>query len=78
VAADVLERAKVDIARADELVTEILGRVERAAEAAERGVLGPVREISALIAGVREGLGYLFGRRRPAGQKRGSEEQLFI
>lgn len=79
VAAELLERARVDVVRVDELFAGILGRVERAAESAERGVLGPVREISALVAGIRRGFGYFFSRQGPAGRRRGpDEEQLFV
>lgn len=78
VAADVLERARVEVARADELIADMLARMERAAEAAERGVLVPVRELSAVIAGIRQGLAFFFARRRPSGQARGGDDQLFI
>lgn len=79
VAADVLERVQVEVARVDELLTGILERVERAAEAAERGVLVPVREISAVIAGLRQGFAFFFARRRRSSSQAGPhEEQLFI
>ena len=79
VAAELLERARVDVARLDDLFTATLDRVERAAEATERGVLTPVRELSALLAGVRRGLGYFFARSVPGRQQRGpDEEQLFV
>jgi hypothetical protein len=79
VAAEVMERARLEIIRVDELITGIVGRVERAADAAERGVLAPLREVSAIIAGIRSGIGFFFARQRP-GAKRGptAEEQLFI
>jgi hypothetical protein len=79
VVAEVLERVRAQTIRIDQLLTGVLGRAERAADAAERGVLAPVREISAVLAGVRRGLGYFFFQRRPAGQPRPSqEEELFI
>ena len=78
VAAEVLERVRVEAFRLDELLAGVLGRMERAAEAAERGVLVPVREISAVIAGIRQGFAYFFARQRQAPRQRGHEEQLFI
>jgi len=83
VAAEVLNRARAEIVRADELVSGILLKLERAAEAAERGVLIPVREISALIAGFRKGLEFFVGQRRSSAprerrQNAPQEEQLFI
>lgn len=75
--ADVLDRARVEILRADRLMAASLEKMERASEAVERGVLVPVREVSALIAGVRRGLEFFLSRRR--GRSRSSqEEQLFI
>jgi len=83
VAAEVLNRARSEIVRADELVSGILLKVERASEVVERGVLIPIREISAIIAGFRKGFEFFVGRRRPPapGERRQSapqEEQLFI
>jgi hypothetical protein len=75
--ADVLDRARVEILRADRLIASSLEKMERASEAVERGVLVPVREVSALIAGVRRGFEFFLSRRR--GRSRSSqEEQLFI
>lgn len=78
VAAEVLERVRVEAFRLDELLAGVLGRMERVAEAAERGVLVPVREISAVIAGIRQGFAYFFARQRQSPPQRGHEEQLFI
>jgi hypothetical protein len=80
-AADVMQRARVETVRIDELLAATLERLERAADAAERGVLVPVRELAALITGLRQGFAFFFSRQRsrtkPGGQ-RGQEEQLFI
>jgi hypothetical protein len=78
VAGEVLERVRVEAVRLDELLAGIFERMERVTEAAERGVLVPVREISAVIAGLRQGFAYFFTRQRQARRQRGQEEQLFI
>ena len=79
VVADVLDRTQAEVIRADELFKSLLARTERAADAVERGVLGPVRELSAVLAGVRAGFDYFVGRRRSAKPDRTpQEEQLFI
>jgi len=79
VAADVLDRFRAEAVRADELLTDILLRTQRAVDAVERGVLVPVRELSALLAGVRGGIGFFLGRRRsPASERTRQEEELFI
>ena len=79
VAAEMLERARAEIIKVDELLTGVLARMERTADAVERGVLVPVREISAVVAGIRRGLAYFFGRGRQQAKARApQEEELFI
>jgi methyl-accepting chemotaxis protein len=79
VAGEVLDRFRAEAVRADELVAEVLQKMQRAADAVERGVLAPVRELSALLAGVRRGLDFFLGRRRPpTGERARQEEELFI
>ncbi|HUI40667.1 MAG TPA: hypothetical protein VL523_01745 [Terriglobia bacterium] len=79
VVADLLDRARGEIIRVDELFTVMLAKIERAADAVERGVLVPVREVSAVIAGFRRGLGFFLSRRRTAKPESAlHEEQLFI
>ena len=75
--ADTLDRARVEFQRADRLVAGALERMERASEAVERGVLVPVREVSALIAGIRRGLEFFLSRRSDRSRS-SQEEQLFI
>jgi len=79
-AAEVIERARAEVIRADHFITGSLEMMERATEAVERGVMVPVREMTALMAGLREGLAFFFRRRRPAPAREGApaEEQLFI
>jgi hypothetical protein len=75
--ADVLDRARVEILRADRLMASSLEKMERASEAVERSVLVPVREVSAVIAGVRRGLEFFLSRRSRRSRS-SQEEQLFI
>ena len=79
-AADVIERARAEVIRADQFITGSLEMMERATEAVERGVMVPVREMTALLAGVRQGVAFFFRRSRPAPAREGApaEEQLFI
>ncbi len=79
-AAEVIERARAEIVRADQLITGTMEMIERATEAIERGVMVPVKEMTALIAGLRQGMAFFFGRRRPSSAREGApvEEQLFI
>ena len=75
--ADTLERARLEVLRADNLIAGVLEKVERASEAVERGVIVPVREISALYTGIRRGLEFFLFRRQDRSRS-GQEEQLFI
>lgn len=79
-AAEVIERARAEVIRADQFITGSLEMMARVTEATERGVMVPLREITALVAGVRQGLAFFFGRRRAAPAREGArvEEQLFI
>ncbi len=79
VAAELVDRFRAQAIRADELLTATLEKVQRAVDAAQRGVLVPIRELSALLAGVRSGLDFFLGRRRPPARERArQEEELFI
>jgi len=79
-AAEVIERARAEVIRADQFIAGSLEMMQRASEAVERGVMVPVREMTALVAGLREGLGFFFrrGRSAPARESAPTEEQLFI
>jgi methyl-accepting chemotaxis protein len=75
---DTTERAQLQIVRLDQLVDETMTRVEETTEAIQRGVLAPVREISAITAGVRAGLEFLMRRRRKTVERATQDEELFI
>ena len=79
-AADVIERARAEVIRADQFIAGSLEMMARVTGAAEQGVMVPLREITALVAGLRQGVAFFFGRRRAASAREGApvEEQLFI
>jgi len=79
VAAELLDKSRSQIARIDEMVTELVEKVETTADAVHRGVLGPIQEVSAVVKGVRSGLEFLFSRRRVTNVSEATQdEQLFI
>ena len=79
VAAELLEKSRAQIIRVDQMVSELVEKVETTADAVQRGVLGPVHEISAVVKGVRAGLEFLFSRRRVTNVSEATQdEQLFI
>lgn len=82
---DVVDRARLQVIRGDQIVGRTLDKVEETTEMVHDTVLSPVRRLSALMEGVSAGLEYFFGRRggrRPAppgGAVRSSqEEEMFI
>lgn len=77
--ADLLEKCRAQIIRADDLISNLAATIESTAGAVETKVMAPVREVSALVAGVRTGLEFLFSRRRTSSVSHsGGDEELFI
>ena len=79
VAAELLEKSRLQIIRMDRMVTDLVEKVESTAGAVQKGVLGPIQEVSAVVKGVRSGLEFLFTRRRVTNVSEATQdEQLFI
>ena len=79
VAAEALEKTRAQITRVDGMITDVVERLETTAETVQRGVMGPVQELSAVVKGIRSGLEYLFARRRVTNVSEATQdEQLFI
>jgi len=65
--------------RVDQMVSDLVTKVETTADVVQRNVLAPIQEISAVVKGVRSGLEFLFSRRRaPSVSEATQDEQLFI
>src|SRR5271163_1961785 len=60
---DVVDRARLQIIRGDELLTRTLDRVEETSDMVHKTVVSPVRQFSGLIQGVTAGIEFLFGNR---------------
>jgi len=75
---DTTDRAQMQIVRLDHLIGDTMNRVEETTEAIQRGVLQPVREISAVVVGVRTALEFLVHRRRKTVERATHDEELFI
>ena len=79
VAAELLEKSRSQIVRVDQMVSDLVEKVESTADSVQKGVLGPVNEVSAVVKGVRAGLEFLFSRRRVTNVSEATQdEQLFI
>jgi hypothetical protein len=79
VAAELLDKSRAQIVRVDRMVSDLVEKVETTADAVQKGVLGPISEVSAVVKGVRSGLEFLCSRRRVTNVSEATQdEQLFI
>jgi hypothetical protein len=60
---DVVDRARLQIIRTDELVTRTLDRVEATTDIVEKTVVSPVRQVSGVIQGITAGIEFLLSSR---------------
>lgn len=60
---DVVDRARLQIIRTDELFSRTLDKVEQTSDMVHKTVVSPVRQISGLMQGITVGLEFLFGSR---------------
>ncbi|MGC2227739.1 MAG: hypothetical protein WA578_12245 [Candidatus Sulfotelmatobacter sp.] len=60
---DVVDRARLQVIRADELLTRTLDRVERTTDLVQTTVVSPIRQVSGVVQGITAGLEYLLGNR---------------
>lgn len=74
------ERLRVQMTRADEILTGTLEVIEDAGSTFRKGVWGPLQQASAIIKGVKAGLEFFRGERkgRPAAERTTQDEELFI
>ena len=74
---DVVDRTRLHVIRADELVTRTMDRVEETTDLVHHTVISPVRQIAGIVQGLTVGLGALLGRRSRdhAGQP---QDEMFI
>jgi hypothetical protein len=77
---EALEKSRLQIISVDQLITNLTRKVENMAAAAERRVVAPVHEVSAVLAGLRSGLQFLFSNKRAKSnaERRTHDEELFI
>ena len=79
--ADLLDRTRLQIIRADELVSRAMDRVEETTELVQHSVISPIRQVSAIITGLTAGVGAFFGKRMRTSEDGATSEQdeeLFI
>jgi len=76
---DAVDRTRLQIIRADDLVTRTMDRVEETTDVVHKTVISPVRQMAGIVTGLTTGIGAFFGRR--AGQQpedSPQDEEMFI
>ncbi len=81
---DVVDRARLQVIRADELFSRTLDRVEQTSEMVQKTVVSPVRQLSGIMQGITVGLEFLFagrGRKNGGGREERRpvpQDEMFI
>ena len=75
---DIADRSKAQIARVDAVVDETVAQVHLAGDAVKTAVRKPVREASAVFAGVRAAVTTLVDGKRPPIDHLTQDEEMFI
>jgi len=65
---DVLDRTRLQVIRADELINRALDRVEQTGDMVHRTVVSPIRQLQGLMQGLSAGLEFFLGRKRRPGR----------
>jgi 5-hydroxyisourate hydrolase-like protein (transthyretin family) len=76
---DAVERLRIQVIRADQILTGTLEVIDEAGSKFRKTLWGPVQQASALIKGLKVGLDYIRGqRRRSETEGAPQDEELFI
>jgi prophage DNA circulation protein len=73
---DVLDRARLQIIRADEMVTRAMDQVEETTERVAHSVTSPVKHATGIVQGISTGFSAYFGQKKP--RERGPSDEMFI
>ena len=75
---DILDRARLQVIRADEMLSHTLDRVENTTEMVHKTVVSPIRQLSGLVQGVTAGLEFLVGGKRSRDGAPTPHDEMFI
>jgi len=80
---DVVDRARLQVIRADELLSRTLDRVEQTSDMVHKTVVSPVRQLSGLMQGITVALEFLLSRSHRSGGRREErrpvpQDEMFI
>jgi hypothetical protein len=74
-----LDRARLQVIRADELLSRTMDRVEETTDMVHRTVVSPVRQMAGVVQGLSAGLDFLLGsRRRRRSEVNAPQDEMFI
>jgi hypothetical protein len=73
---DVLDRARLQVIRADELTSRAMDKVEEASGAVAKGVAAPARQVSGIVQGLSAGIAAFFGKK--SRQRSMQHDEMFI
>lgn len=66
---DILDRTRLQVIRADELVSRTMDRVEETTDVVHSTVMSPIRQLAGIVHGISVGLDLLLGRNRKSGKE---------
>jgi hypothetical protein len=76
---DVVDRTRLQVIRADEMVTRAMDRVEQTTEAVAHSVVSPVRQVSGVFTGLATGINAFFsGAARNRDRTSAPRDEMFI
>jgi HAMP domain-containing protein len=76
---DIVDRTRLQVIRADELLNRTMDRIEETSDAVHRTVISPVRQLSGVIQGLTAGLEFLLGgERRRRNDVSVPQDEMFI
>jgi hypothetical protein len=76
---DAIDRTRLQVIRADELLNRTLDRVETTTDLVHNTVISPVRQLAGLVQGITTGLEFLIGaRRRRRNGVPAPQDEMFI
>ena len=75
---DAVERLRIQVVRADHILTGVLEVVEGAGSTIRDKVWGPMQQASAVVKGIKAGLDFFRNMRRPQPNEPAPDDELFI
>ena len=78
--ADALDRTRLQVIRADELLNRTMDRVEETSEVVHKTVLSPLRQVNGLMSAISTGVEFFLGqkRRHPKNGAGVPQDEMFI